>query len=257
MARSALMSGRSVGVDKLGPSIAMLPSPDAAATAFSEVTSFVQYWISENGDAGLQLLLADLKGIGGEDPNLAMRSVSGYDLSGWILRWQHWLLASSPPTPTDAPHVALAPGARLEDVTRRVRLGDLLFGRGHSARAADQLGPASRAVPSEAALRFRASRALLDSGSAEDARAALGKTEDIRSVHGGWQALFGRFRTEAGDRTGAERAFRLGVAVDPLSEDVACEGYWSPRGRETRKSRLPDDARRRALCQAIRQRSQD
>ena len=49
VARAAILSGRSVGVDKLGPSIAMLPTPEAAATAFSEVTSFVAYWVSESG----------------------------------------------------------------------------------------------------------------------------------------------------------------------------------------------------------------
>jgi len=40
VARSALLSGESVGVDKLGPSIAMLPTADAATIAFAEVASF-------------------------------------------------------------------------------------------------------------------------------------------------------------------------------------------------------------------------
>ncbi|HEV8549368.1 MAG TPA: hypothetical protein VGQ57_10075, partial [Polyangiaceae bacterium] len=40
-ARSALLSGRGVGLDQLGPSIAMLPTPEAATNAFAEVSSFV------------------------------------------------------------------------------------------------------------------------------------------------------------------------------------------------------------------------
>src|SRR5690606_34046832 len=39
----AQVSGRSIGVDKIGPSIAMLPSAADAAIAFSEVTSFMEF----------------------------------------------------------------------------------------------------------------------------------------------------------------------------------------------------------------------
>ena len=84
IARDALLSGESVGVDKLGPSIAMLPSADAASIAFAEVSSFVDYWIRENGKPALMLLFADLKGLGRTDASAALESVSGYDLPGWI-----------------------------------------------------------------------------------------------------------------------------------------------------------------------------
>ena len=60
IARDALLSGQSVGVDKLGPSIAMLPSADAASIAFAEVSSFIQFWVRENGKLALELLFADL-----------------------------------------------------------------------------------------------------------------------------------------------------------------------------------------------------
>ncbi|MEY4550633.1 MAG: hypothetical protein RL685_6828, partial [Pseudomonadota bacterium] len=88
IAQRALLTGASVGVDNLGPSIAMLPSADAASIAFSEVTSFINYWIRVNGRAAFQLLLNDLKGLEERDPNAALRGVSGYDLKQWIARWQ-------------------------------------------------------------------------------------------------------------------------------------------------------------------------
>jgi hypothetical protein len=248
IARAAMLTGRSVGVDKIGPSIAMLPSPEAASTSFSEVTSFVAYWIRENGDHALRLLFADLRGS--DDPNTALTSVSGYDLSGWILRWQRWLLEQSGEAePAHSPEkVATRPG----DIVRRVRLGDLLYARGHAAPAADQLELAVKGALHEAALRFRWARALAAAEKSDAARTALGTLADVRSVHGGWQALRGRQLADAGDREGAEQGFALGIAVDPLSEEVACEGWFTPRGPGKRPASLPDDARRRALCESVR-----
>ena len=40
-----------LALDKLGPSIAMLPSADAAMVAFAEVTSFIKYF-AETSQAG-------------------------------------------------------------------------------------------------------------------------------------------------------------------------------------------------------------
>lgn len=257
VARRALLTGRSVGVDKLGPSIAMLPTPEAAATAFSEVTSFVAYWVRENGVPALHLLSNDLKGGAGEDANAALRSVTGYDLSAWISKWQSSLLSQmdeEPVTVASAPHKRMS-GA--DSPARRTRLGDLLFSRGHSREAASQFEPAVKGLGSEPALRFRWARALCDAGREADARAALGRLEDVRSVHGGWQALTGRFSKQAGDGPAAETAFGLGIAVDPLSEDVACEGQWSPRPGGKPPPALPNDARRRALCEAARLLSRD
>ena len=91
VAWNALQSGTSVGVDSLGPSIAMLDSADAAGIAFAEVKSFIAYWIERNGPAALQLFFADLRGLGRDEVNRALRSTSGYGLSQWILRWQLWL----------------------------------------------------------------------------------------------------------------------------------------------------------------------
>jgi len=249
VARAALLSGRSVGVDKLGPSIAMLPTPEAAATAFSEVTSFVAYWVRENGVPALHLLANDLKGSSAEDADVALRSVSGYDLTGWILKWKSALVASPELVSTEPPH---APVPRGDDPTRRARLGDLLFARGHSAEAATQLEVASKAFAKEPSLRFRWARALCDAGREADGKTALGRLEDVRSVHGGWQALSGRFSATAGDGPAAEAAFALGIAVDPLSEDVACEGQWTPRAAGKPGPGLPNDARRRALCASAR-----
>ena len=141
VARNALVSGESVGVDKLGPSIAMLPSADAATIAFAEVTSFVGYFAREKGRSGLKLLFADLRGMGPDNSDAALRSTSGYDLAEWIRLWQSYLL-SLPETPRVDPTTQDAKAlARFEEDTgvgaaerldararsRAVRLGELFF----------------------------------------------------------------------------------------------------------------------------------
>src|SRR5690606_5446502 len=98
IAYHAMMNGRSVGIDKLGPSIAMLPTPEAASIAYAEVQSFINYWIEQNGDAALKLLFADLKGLGSLNPDAALRSVSGYTLEEWNIKWRLHLAQHAPAT---------------------------------------------------------------------------------------------------------------------------------------------------------------
>lgn len=259
VAHAALLGGRSVGIDRLGPSIAMLPSPEAATVAFAEVTSFMSYWIEQNGEPALRLLLTDLKGIGGDDA--AMKSVTGYTLETWIQRWKLHLLETrgrkqqKAAKPRVASRARALPGEEV-DLTRRVRLGDLLYSCGHSAAAVDQLAPLVDAAPREAAIRWRAARALLAADRGKEAKRRLGNLDDVGSAHGPWYGLRGRFLSEADDVREAETSYRLGLALDPLSEDVACEGRTRapapPGAPRAADPPLPSRAERRGLCEAAR-----
>lgn len=256
-ARRALLEGRSVGVDKLGPSIAMLPTPEAASIAFAEVTSFMSFWVDRNGAPALALLLHDLKGTRSDDPSDAMRSVTGYDLSVWIARWQAYLRDLPA-----APEPAVEPAPRgPSDLARQLRLGDLGYDRGHAAAAAAAHLAAIPLSPREPTLHFRAARSLYGAGDAERADAALGELSGLRGAHGGWFALHGRRLAAGGDRGAADRFFRLGVALDPLAPEVACEGQApvpAPPGvARPAPPPLPRDAARRALCEAARKAPQN
>jgi hypothetical protein len=251
-ATRALRTGRQVGIDKLGPSIAMLPTPEAASTAYAEVQSFVNYFIAQQGEPALRLLFADLKGLGVDDPASALRSVTGYDLSAWNRRWQKHLLESKAGAEPTA--MALGPrGVDARDLARRSRLGDLLLEAGFGAEAALTLAPG--VAGGSPGYRFRVARAELARKDPEQAAVRLGVETEIDGLFGPWFGLRGRV-LEKSDPQGAARAFELGLASDPLAEEVACEGRFSV-GAELDEARLPPAADFRALCEAARKLPRD
>lgn len=251
-ATRALRTGRQVGIDKLGPSIAMLPTPEAASTAYAEVQSFVNYFIAQQGEPALRLLFADLKGLGVDDPASALRSVTGYDLPAWNRRWQKHLLDSKSGAEPTA--VALGPrGVDARDLARRSRLGDLLLEAGFGAEAALTLAPG--VAGGSPGYRFRVARAELARKDAEQAAVRLGVETEIDGLFGPWFGLRGRL-LEKSDPKAAARAFELGLASDPLAEEVACEGRFS-LGAELDEARLPLSADFRALCEAARKLPRD
>jgi hypothetical protein len=251
IAKRALLTGHSVGVDNLGPSIAMLPSADAASIAFSEVTSFINYWIAENGRAAFRLLLEDLKGLGDRDPGPALLSVSGQPLSEWIRRWQVHLRGLQLPEAAATPEAASA-GADM----RGVRLGDLLLRGQHYAAAAHYFEQARQSAPAVSALRFRASQAELAQGHTQAAAALLGSVEEIDGPHAGWFALRGRFEAEAGDAGAAAQSSDIALSLDPWSELVACEGHLRGLlGADPWKLVEPTDPARQRLCAVARARA--
>jgi hypothetical protein len=250
-ARAALLNGTSVGIDRLGPSIAMLPSADAAATAFAEVTSFIDYWIDRNGAPAFRLLLADLKGVGNRGADAALRSVSGYTLSEWKLMWEHDLREHVvAPARAVSERQAPPPPPGIQ-IVREVRLGGLLADRGHAAPAAERFGRAVQVAPTDAPLRWQWARSRSDARDAE-AGTALGEVGDADGPCAGWFALKARFVKQSGDRDRARVLDELGVAFDPLLEDVACEGQWRSPANPTQSGPLPDEPARRDLCLAAR-----
>ena len=265
ISRAALLAGESIGLDQLGPSIAMLPSAEAARTAYAEVSSFIDFWVAENGEAALRLLLADLRGIGKPDADTAMRGVTGYPLGVWLARWRKALLEPSRKADRveggggglrPAGPVNYGVRARTRDVVRSVRLGDLLFARGHAEASAAQFDRAVASAASEASVRWRAARARIGMGHPEMAGERLGDLETVDGPSGPWFALRGRLLAESGDGDGAERSYELGIALDPFSEVVACEGHWTAvvlTGESRPPPFLPRVLSRRQLCEAARE----
>jgi hypothetical protein len=251
-ARRALESGRAVGIDNLGPSIAMLPTPEQASIAYAEVSSFVTHFIAESGRPALELLFLDIKGTNRGDASPALVSVSGYDLSQWNRRWQSALLAVPPRDPR-AERQAHAPSPNPRALARKTRLGDLLFERGATKAALAVYDEALAVGPHEPSVRFRAAWASLAVPGVDSNgfRQRLGSLADVRSAHGGWLALEGRRASEDGAGVEARATLDHALGLDPLAEEVACEGHPASASH-TVTPPPPTNPDKKRLCDAIR-----
>jgi hypothetical protein len=250
----AIERGVAFRLDKLGPSIAMLPSADAATTAFAEVTSFVHFFVDTAGDRALPRLLRALKE--GSSPDAALSAVSGADLKAWDSRWRAYV-AARPRTPSDAPDLGAdrKPSTTWRQLRDRTRLAQLLLSRGHGDEALMELdrmdpdgkgsaiGAPARATTDPSA-RWLRGRALEMAGRREEGAPLVGDPADVVASYGPWWALRGRWARSRGDDDTAVRSFFEAVAADPFDPEGACEAA-DPPAVPARPSRSP-------LCDAAR-----
>lgn len=229
-------------IDKLGASIAMLPSAEEARVAFAEVSSFIDFWIEQAGQEALPALLSHLKTSAYPvDIDEAMQKVSGATLAEWNAQWMGWLATRKADVP---PH--LQPGGSFPNaskVRRHVQLGELLQKRGHHAPAEKHLRKAHELAPHDGSIRCGLAASLEALGRRSEAEPLVSRIEDLHAENGTWYALHGRYARERGEDAVAEEAFEVGVLLNPLGEEVACEGE---------KDAWPSEPRKEALCRAAR-----
>lgn len=232
--------GLGVELDKIGPSIAMLPSADQAQVAFAEVSSFIRFWVREAGDEALPQLVLRLKSA--ENPgdfDRAIADVSNADFGTWIKRWKTHIASVPRDLPKD-----LEPGGLpkdMKEVARRVRLGELLQGRRHAKAAAIERAKGHELMPFEPSMRCYLAESLLAMGDTQNAAKLVENIEDVHARYGRWFSLNGLLHVDPID---PDKPFRLALALDPLEPLVACEEKGPPE--------LPKDPLRAAICEAAR-----
>lgn len=241
VAQSGIDKGLGRSLDKLGPSIAMLPTAEEAAVAYAEVSSFIRYWSKEVGDEGLPRLVLQLATIKNQDEvDAAIKEVSGLDLAGWDKKWRAHLATQPKNLSAD-----LAPGAPMPhqmEISKKVRLSQLLMGRKHNDVAASELARAQQLAPTDGAIRCWFAAARVAEGDRANAAPLVEKIEDVHSPFGRWWSMHGLLHPEPPEA--ADKAFSLAIALDPMTPEVACEEKVAPE--------LPKDPLRAAICEAAR-----
>ncbi|MBW2458478.1 MAG: hypothetical protein JRI68_28520 [Deltaproteobacteria bacterium] len=237
VAWQGIQRGLALPLTELGPSIAMLPSPEQASIAFAEVVSFMHFWVDQVGAEALPKLLEEIRdALPGSDANSAIAKVSNVPLAEWDRRWRAYLAAKAPSLPAEyTPGTVFAAGPKL---ARRRRLGQLLLDRRHFHAAAKQLSRAHRLLPTEASLRCLYADALRGQGHEVDAAALVTVPGDVRLPTGRWWSLHDLF--QLGDALPRSRWHALGN--DPLDPPIPC--HELPEGE------YPSDPLHRAICEA-------
>ncbi len=216
-------------LDKLGPSLAMLPSAEQAAVAYAEVVSFVGYYADHAADGALRKLLSELQLHEVDD---ALRTASGSDLGQWDKQWRAWLARRMRP-------VKATPPPRGEGLSSfdAVRLSELLQKRGHLTAALDELDrhPKAHEQPSYAHARARVFEALAQS---EKAWSAVADPRAILHDFGPWWATRARLAT---NQEVANTSFDMARGHNPLDFETACEVNKGTNATEAQ--------RKKPLCQ--------
>jgi hypothetical protein len=224
--------GLGLPLDRLGPSIAMLPSAEAATVAFAEVTSFVDFYVRTQPAGALSRLLRALRDA--PDTKAALIAASGSDLEVWNDRWRAFLSN----VPADASFIELGGTARAKPFWRelrdRSRLAELLDARNHEVAAIKELD--RYRVSGDAALRDAASgdpsirwlRGRSEEGSGLDLRSSefaslFEDPKEVRSSFAPWWALRGRWARARGEEAIAVDSFGQAVAADPFDPEGTCE----------------------------------
>lgn len=235
-------------IDKLGGSIALLPTAQEAMIAFAEVASFIRFFVKSTGDDALAELLLGLRTArGNEFVDEALKVVTGASLADWNARWIGYLgtvKRDLPPGTTlggDLPHEP--------EIRRGLVLGELLRRRTHPGAAKTVLGPAQKLAPFDPLLRHRLASALFALGEQAEAEKLINRMEDVHSEFGPWFSLHGRWLLSQGRMDEGAASFRAGLQLCPLDPEVACEEKMPPE--------VPDTPNQAPLCQAARSARQD
>lgn len=236
-----------LALDKLGPSIAMLPSADAAMVAFAEVTSFLRYFVESSPPDALAKLLVTLRTAKTVDD--ALKEVSGETLAQWDVKWRAQLTKRAQ-EPLSAMYGLGAPVAGLRDSRERSRLAELLMGREHPNEALFELAKIPETMFVDPSLKYLRARALEAVDRAKEAEAIVAQPEQWVASYGPCWAILGRLGAARGDPALAESSFAAAIAHDPLSVEAACRTHPSrPAEPVTGPSRSP-------LCEAALQRAE-
>jgi hypothetical protein len=238
-------------LDKLGPSIAMLPSADAATVAFAEVTSFVKYFVETQGDAALPRLLVSLRTAKGVDD--ALREVSGETLAQWDVKWRA-MLAKRAKEPLSPLFGLGAPPLGMVDSRERSRLAELLLGRSHPAEATLELDKIPAEMFADPSLRYLRARAYEGEGKAKEAADLVDDPKPMLASYGPCWAIRGRLARARGDDSAADSAFGEALAHDALGIETACQAL--PGTEPSPVLRSASWSKSAPLCEAARARNE-
>ncbi len=247
--RAAAESDQLLDFDQLHPSIALLPTQQAAALAFAQVSSFVEAFYGHYGKQGLQGLLERLSD--GEDARKAVARVAGAPWKTLEARWKRGLLEGQ-----DSPEARLLPrllsseateqdevaDVELERARKLVRLGDLLWTRSRPAAASVEYGKAHQVAPADPIVASRYARSAIAGDRPEDAIAPLLETLKRYPMHA--PAL-------SSLATAQFRTSRLGAAEDSAYRAIALNPFDPQPHCILGKLPLPQSEHEEALCSRL------
>jgi Tfp pilus assembly protein PilF len=217
---------------QMSPSMALLPSREATATAFAEVLTAIEFLVLEYGDTAVLGLLDGMRRHQGSE-DAAFRAVTGGDRNAFEVRWKRWVRTRKFERHDGARAPALAFGrnrAAADDndperpegeAGRRARLGDLLYRRGHHRAAAIEYARSvTKAGHGFAGLVHRLAECQIASGDFAAAQVVLDKSVTLAPDDPRSWILLGRLNLRRKDYSAAHTAYREANRFNPFDPEV-------------------------------------
>jgi tetratricopeptide (TPR) repeat protein len=229
--QKALREGELLPFERLHPSIALLPSQQDAALAFAQVATFVETFYRTHGRETLKTAIERI--AEGTDARKALARVSGVPFAQLEARWKADLTRRS--APEDPPNLLGMRFRRtesgedpdLEDVSgdrarRFLRLGDLLWDRGHAGAAKVEYGKAHRSAPDDPIVASRLGRAAIRAGDAEEALRAIVPVVERHPDYAPARAALASAHLLEGNLPAAVEASIAAIRLNPFDPEPHC-----------------------------------
>ncbi len=231
---TALKKNTLVPFDKMHPSMAKLPSQEAAALAFAEVSTMVAYVHASIGDAGLQTVLASIRRGQG-----ARKAVASAMDSSWkhVERdWMRNLRAANLKSKRfanrgrqirfrkgkgDTENVGVEAIAN-ERARKFTRLAGMLRARGHSAAAAIEYKKALEQSDGDPRIAAKLSRVYLELGRHKEAIELAEPLLALDEMDPVPPTTLGAAHLAMGNFSKASSAFEVALRISPFDLRVRC-----------------------------------
>ena len=225
----ALTTGEWITFEQMHPSMAYLPSAEAASLAYAQVATMMEYLQVTTDRQALARVIALVRE--GEDSKDAVADVAGVRFSKFEDGWKAWLgeqdlvgerIATVPTVLDGGDAFEYDPVlSRRRDLANRARLGDLMLERDHpEAALAYYLEAQPQDEPPSPYLQGRLAQVYVELGRPGEAQAVLEESLRVYPDNADNNALLAQLLMADGQDAQALGYFRHSAEINPFDVDV-------------------------------------
>ncbi|MCP4921971.1 MAG: tetratricopeptide repeat protein [Proteobacteria bacterium] len=225
----ALQTGEWITFEQMHPSMAYLPTAEAASLAYAQVSTMMEYLQVSTDRQALSRVIALVKD--GEDSKDAVADVAGVRFSKFEDGWKAWLaeqdlvgerIATVPTVLDGGDEFEYDPVlSRRRDLSNRARLGDLMLERDHPEAALTYyLEAKPEDEPPSPYLQGRLAQVYVELGRPGEAQGVLESSLRLYPDNADNNRLYAELLHASGDDAGALEHYLHAAEINPFSLPV-------------------------------------
>ncbi|MCP4804644.1 MAG: tetratricopeptide repeat protein [Proteobacteria bacterium] len=225
----ALQTGEWITFEQMHPSMAYLPTAEAASLAYAQVSTMMEYLQVSTDRQALSRVIALVKD--GEDSKDAVADVAGVRFSKFEDGWKAWLaeqdlvgerIATVPTVLDGGDEFEYDPVlSRRRDLSNRARLGDLMLERDHPEAALTYyLEAQPEDEPPSPYLQGRLAQVYVELGRPGEAQGVLESSLRLYPDNADNNRLYAELLHASGDDAGALEHYLHAAEINPFSLPV-------------------------------------